>query len=62
MKRALLIGAVLVTACGGPPPTETGFDLELVVQRGLLDTISAFQVALVTNISSVEGGDCTVIR
>ena len=61
MKRALLAGVVLLSACGAPP-SEGGFDLELVVQRGLLDTISAFQVALVTNISSVEGGDCTVIR
>ncbi len=58
---ALLVAAF--AACG-PEPTshEPGFDLELVVQRGLLDTISAFQVALVTNISSVESGDCTVIR
>lgn len=62
MKRALLVGVVLLSACGAPPPSETGFDLDLVVSRGLLDSISAFQVALVTNISTVEGGDCTVIR
>lgn len=61
MKRSLL-GVLLLAACGPAPATEPGFDLELVVQRGLLDTISAFQVALVTNISTVEGGDCTVIR
>lgn len=62
MKRALLIGVLSLTACGPSAAEEPGFNLELVVSRGLLDTISAFQVALVTNISSVEGGDCTVIR
>lgn len=61
MKRALLLALVSLAACG-VPPTDAGFDLDLVVSRGLLDTISAFQVALVTNVSSVEGGDCTVIR
>lgn len=61
--RAAAAGVLLaLAACGPAEPTTPGFDLELVVQRGLLDVISAFQVALVTNISSVEGGDCTVIR
>lgn len=60
--RWLFVVSAALAACGPPPSSEPGFDLELVVQRGLLDTISAFQVALVTNISSVEGGDCTVIR
>ncbi|MBL8921692.1 MAG: hypothetical protein JNJ54_22725 [Myxococcaceae bacterium] len=64
MRRALLLLlASWLPACG-PEGTsaEPGFDLELVVQRGLLDTIGGFQVALVTNISSIENGDCTVIR
>lgn len=64
MRRALLLLVPLACAACGPAPasSEPGFDLELVVQRGLLDTIGGFQVALVTNISSVENGDCTVIR
>jgi len=60
--RLLVSALVLCASCGVPEPAEPGFDLELVVQRGLLDNISAFQVALVTQISTVEGGDCTVIR
>lgn len=64
MKRALLLLAVLTTACGAPTEPDDGprFDVELVVQRALLDKISAFQVALVTDINSVSGGDCTAIR
>lgn len=63
MKRALLpLLVVMLAGCGPEQPSEPGFNLELVVQRGLLDVIGGFQVALVTNISSVEGGDCTVIR
>ncbi|MDX2012125.1 MAG: hypothetical protein SFW67_18165 [Myxococcaceae bacterium] len=63
MRRALVLAAVLVTACGEAAPDEgPRFDVELVVQRALLDKISAFQVALVTDINSVSGGDCTVIR
>lgn len=62
MTRWLLL-ACAVSACGvEPAPSEPGFDLSLVVQRGLLDQISAFQVALVTSISTVQGGDCTAIR
>lgn len=62
MKRAAISLALVVSACGPEQSSEPGFNLELAVQRGLLDVIGAFQVALVTNISSVEGGDCTVIR
>ena len=62
MKRAALLFVVVLSACGPEQSTEPGFNLELAVQRGLLDVIGGFQVALVTNISSVEGGDCTVIR
>lgn len=63
MRRVALVLALFGAACG---PQETapssGFGLEFALQRGLVDLISGFQVALVTNISSVEGGDCTVIR
>lgn len=59
MRRALAL--LMLVGCGTAPAGDA-FDLELVVQRGLLDEISAFQVALVTNVSSVQGGDCTVIR
>jgi hypothetical protein len=62
VKRAALAVAVLLSACGSSDAPEPGLNLELAVQRGLLDVIGAFQVALVTNISSVEGGDCTLIR
>ena len=55
MTRALLLGVLVATAgCGPAPAPGPGFDFELVVQRGLLDTISAFQVALVTRGTSLD--------
>jgi hypothetical protein len=64
MRAALACALLWLSACGPEPvPDERpGFTVDLVLQRALLDKISAFQVALVTNISSVSGGDCTVIR
>ncbi len=51
------------SGCGPVEGYSPGFNLELAVQRGLLDTISAFQVALVTSGSTIGGdGDCTTIR
>jgi hypothetical protein len=62
VRALVLLSLVALTACGPERSEGPGFDVELVVQRALLDTISAFQVSLVTNISSVSGGDCTIIR
>ncbi|MCA2979464.1 MAG: hypothetical protein INH41_21745 [Myxococcaceae bacterium] len=59
LPAALLLAAACGPALDAEPP---GFDVELVVKQALVDKLSAFQVALVTNVSTVAGGDCTVIR
>lgn len=60
MRRALLCTALLsLTACGPAAAPGDGFDIQLVVSRGLLDQISAFQVALVTQGASL---DCVAVQ
>ena len=60
MKRALLLfAAAALSACGPAAAGGDGFDINLVVSRGLLDSISAFQVALVTHGTSL---DCVTVQ
>lgn len=61
MRRALpALCALALSACGpGAGPAGDGFDIQLVVSRGLLDQISAFQVALVTQGASL---DCVAVQ
>jgi hypothetical protein len=60
MHRALLCTALLsLAACGPAAAPGDGFDVQLVVSRGLLDQISAFQIALVTRGASL---DCVAVQ
>lgn len=60
MRRVLpLLAATALCACGPDAAPGDGLDLQLYVSRGLLDQISAFQVALVTGGS---GLDCVTVQ
>ena len=60
MRRALAASlVVLACGCGPMPEPGPGFDFELVIQRGLLDTISAFQVALIKSDTTL---DCVAVQ
>ncbi|MEW5739657.1 MAG: hypothetical protein AB1938_12060 [Myxococcota bacterium] len=60
MTRALLaLGTLAFLGCGPAAAPGDGFDIQLVVSRGLLDQISAFQVALVTQGASL---DCVAVQ
>jgi hypothetical protein len=54
MRRALLTLLVALGGCGPSHAWGDGFDVQLVISRGLLDQISAFQVALVKQGSSLD--------
>lgn len=60
MRRAsLVLTALALSACGPGAAPGDGFDIQLVVSRGLLDQISAFQIALVTQGASL---DCVAVQ
>lgn len=48
MTRLVPLLALALAGCGPQLAPGPGFDIELVVNRGLLDQVSAFQVSLVT--------------
>ncbi len=54
MRRLWPCAAAAALAACGPPSTEGGYDFALVVSRGLLDTISGFQVVLVSNSGTLD--------
>lgn len=56
VTRALLsaLFASVLCGCGPELAPGPGFDIELVVSRGLLDQLSAFQVSLVTKGSTLD--------
>jgi hypothetical protein len=54
MRRAVVAVALVLAACGPGPEAAPGVDLTLVASAGLLDIISAFQIALVTNGSDLD--------
>jgi hypothetical protein len=60
MTRALVVVALAaLSACGPSAAGGDGLDLNLVVSRGLLDSISSFQVSLVTQGTSL---DCVQVQ
>lgn len=61
MTRAALLAfaALALSACGPAGESGDGFDIQLVVSRGLLDQISTFQIALVTQGASL---DCVAVQ
>jgi hypothetical protein len=60
VKRALLgLAMTALSACGPSAAGGDGLDLNLVVSRALLDDISSFQVALVTQGTSL---DCVAVQ
>lgn len=61
MRSALLVSAVLIlTACGpGTEANDSPLDIQLITSAGLLDVLSAFQVSMVTNGSSL---DCVTVQ
>ncbi|MGV3621567.1 MAG: hypothetical protein ACO1OB_12155 [Archangium sp.] len=58
MKRIALLFSVVFAACG-PESTAPQFPIEFVVSAALRDDISAFQLSLVTNGSSL---DCVTVQ
>ncbi len=59
IRRSLALTALLLSACGPAPLAGDGVDLRLVVSRGLLDELSAFQIAVVTRGASL---DCVAVQ
>ena len=59
MRRFVPLAAAAVLAGCGPGGDQTPIRFDFVVAAGLLDTLSGFQVALVTRGTSL---DCTLIQ
>lgn len=59
MTRPSLVALALLLSACGPAAEGSTFPIELAVSRGLLDELSAFQVALVRQGSSL---DCVAVQ
>ncbi len=58
--RTLPFTVVMMLACAcGPTTSGPGFDVDLVTSAGLLDQLSAFQISLVTQGSTL---DCVAVE